>query len=148
MEAQPSRKKTGIVLGVLLALASLWAGWMLISSPSKSESTPEKKGTTDVKVTIQPTGPGGLVVSRFITCPDDKRCAGVKKLTLKDFQSPRGQTCSAQYGGPSKAWVTGLINGRAVQYELGVKNGCEIAVWNRLAPVLGLPRSGNSSGIS
>ena len=148
MEQPPSRNKTGIILGALLALVSLWAGWMLISGPPKSDTGKAKKGITDVKVTLQPTGAGGLVVSRFITCPGDKRCAGVSKLTLKDFQTPGGKTCSSQYGGPSLAWVTGTINGRAVQYQLKVTNGCEIAIWNRLAPVLGLPKSGTSSGIS
>lgn len=147
MSSQPKKGKSGVVLGVLLVLASLIAGWLLIVAPPKPSEKPKENTKTSIKVSIQPAGSGGLVVSRIIDCPGDKRCARVEKLTLRDFQPPKGMMCSQQSAGPSLAWVVGTIRGRSVQYQLDVSDGCKIAVWNRLAPVLGLPRSGNRSGI-
>jgi len=148
MDSKSSRSPKGTLIGIVLVVASIAAGWMMIDNHAQNSRPAANKGSTDIKVTLQPTGSGGLVVSRFITCPGDKRCLGVQKLTLRDFQNPRGMMCTQQYAGPSLAWITGTINGRAVQYQLKVTNGCEIAVWNKLAPVLGLPRTGTKSAIS
>lgn len=44
--------------------------------------------------------------------------------------------CTMQYGGPATARVTGTWAGRPVDatYERG--NGCEIARWDAMVPVL------------
>ena len=45
--------------------------------------------------------------------------------------------CTQQYGGPQVAVVTGHYLGREVHCEFSRTDGCEIARWRALAPLLG-----------
>ena len=45
--------------------------------------------------------------------------------------------CTQQYGGPQVAVVTGRYLGREVHCEFSRTDGCEIARWRALAPLLG-----------
>lgn len=45
--------------------------------------------------------------------------------------------CTQQYGGPQVAVVTGRFRGREVNSEFGRTDGCEIARWRAMAPLLG-----------
>lgn len=45
--------------------------------------------------------------------------------------------CTQQYGGPQVAVVTGSINGRPVNVTFRRTDGCEIARWRAMAPLLG-----------
>ena len=45
--------------------------------------------------------------------------------------------CTQQYGGPQVALVTGLLYGRRVHSRFTLTDGCEIARWRALAPLLG-----------
>ncbi|WP_200305300.1 SSI family serine proteinase inhibitor [Streptomyces adelaidensis] len=47
-----------------------------------------------------------------------------------------GTMCTMQYGGPATAHVTGTWAGRRVDARFDRGNGCEIARWNELVPVL------------
>ncbi len=49
---------------------------------------------------------------------------------------PEGSLCTMQYGGPATAHVTGTWAGRPVDARFGRGNGCEIARWDRLVPLL------------
>ncbi|WP_329456723.1 SSI family serine proteinase inhibitor [Streptomyces sp. NBC_01497] len=49
---------------------------------------------------------------------------------------PAGQLCTQIYGGPATAHVTGVWHGRAVDATFDRRNGCEIARWRQLVPVL------------
>ncbi|TRV80457.1 hypothetical protein FKN01_06860 [Streptomyces sp. 130] len=49
---------------------------------------------------------------------------------------PRDAMCTQQYGGESTAHVTGTWHGRQVDASFRRTNGCEIARWNGLRPVL------------
>lgn len=144
---EPRGKKVGVMLGVVLAAASLLIGWSMISDQGKQsgqQAEQERRddiGKTRLRVAIQPTGKGGLVFSRYINCPGDKRCIRLNTMELDDFVLDSSRACSQMYGGPSKAWVVGILNGQPVNEELNVSNGCQIARWNQLAPILGLPKS-------
>ena len=48
---------------------------------------------------------------------------------------PRGTICTQIYGGPQEALVTGTVRGKRVWVRFKRRNGCEIARWNRLAPL-------------
>ncbi|KAA0933698.1 SSI family serine proteinase inhibitor [Streptomyces apricus] len=53
------------------------------------------------------------------------------------FTSARhGELCTMQYGGPATAHVTGTWAGRPVDATYKRSNGCEIARWDALVPVL------------
>lgn len=49
---------------------------------------------------------------------------------------PPGTVCTMQYGGPATAHVTGTWAGRRVDARFDRGNGCEIARWDALVPVL------------
>lgn len=50
-----------------------------------------------------------------------------------------GTMCTMIYGGPQTSNVTGTWRGRAVNASFSRKNGCEIARWNGIAPLVGEP---------
>ncbi|MER5226862.1 SSI family serine proteinase inhibitor [Streptomyces flaveus] len=47
-----------------------------------------------------------------------------------------GEMCTMQYGGPATARVTGTWAGRPVHATYGRGDGCEIARWNAMVPLL------------
>ncbi|MDJ0342103.1 hypothetical protein QMK19_01775 [Streptomyces sp. H10-C2] len=49
---------------------------------------------------------------------------------------PPGQMCSMIYGGPQTAQVTGVSQGLTVNERYSRANGCEVARWKEMAPVL------------
>lgn len=61
------------------------------------------------------------------------------------FPIPRpDRICTQQYGGPQVAVVTGWFRGRKVHSQFSRTDGCEIARWRTMAPLLG--GMGGSSG--
>ena len=49
---------------------------------------------------------------------------------------PKGEMCTFVYGGPQTAVVKGEWNGRTVNRSFSRTNGCEIARWDAIEPVL------------
>ncbi|MFF7330599.1 SSI family serine proteinase inhibitor [Streptomyces sp. NPDC090306] len=49
---------------------------------------------------------------------------------------PPDSICTALYGGPATAHVTGVWAGRPVDAEFDRRNGCQIERWNRFVPLL------------
>ncbi|MET9530197.1 MULTISPECIES: SSI family serine proteinase inhibitor [unclassified Streptomyces] len=49
---------------------------------------------------------------------------------------PTTMMCTMQYGGPATAHITGVWRGQPVDATFRRTNGCEIARWNALEPVL------------
>ncbi len=83
-----------------------------------------------------------------LTCPGEKAkdrdiCAALDVVAPKVFEPvPVDQACTAIYGGPRKATVTGTYQDEPVSAVFTQENGCEIARWNQIRPVLealGLP---------
>ncbi|MFJ4171340.1 serine protease inhibitor [Paenarthrobacter sp. NPDC089714] len=61
------------------------------------------------------------------------------------FPVPRpDRICTQQYGGPQTALVTGSFRGRPVNSSFSRTDGCEIARWKTMAPLLG--NTGGASG--
>ena len=54
---------------------------------------------------------------------------------------PPDTVCTEIYGGPQRARVTGLLDGRHVWATFTRSNGCHIARWAKLSPWL-LPPGG------
>jgi hypothetical protein len=50
---------------------------------------------------------------------------------------PANQMCSMIFGGPQVATVRGTWHGTPVDARLTRDNGCEIARWNKLRPLIG-----------
>ncbi|MFE1949609.1 SSI family serine proteinase inhibitor [Streptomyces sp. NPDC059524] len=48
----------------------------------------------------------------------------------------KDQLCTMQYGGPATAHITGTWHGRPVDASYSLADGCQIARWRQLSPVL------------
>ncbi|MFJ4974897.1 SSI family serine proteinase inhibitor [Streptomyces coeruleorubidus] len=73
--------------------------------------------------------------------PDPRgACAALERDTRwgKDVFAPaaEGGFCTMQYGGPATAHVTGTWAGRPVDATYDRRDGCGIARWDRLVPLL------------
>ena len=77
-----------------------------------------------------------------LTCPGEKAkardiCAALDVVAPQVFEPvPVDQPCTAIYGGPRKATVSGTYEDEAVSATFTQENGCEIARWNQIEPVL------------
>ena len=77
-----------------------------------------------------------------LTCPGAKAkdrdiCAALDVVAPKVFEPvPVDQACTAIYGGPRKATITGRYQDEPVSAVFTQENGCEIARWNQIKPVL------------
>lgn len=77
-----------------------------------------------------------------LTCPGEKAkdrdiCAALDVVAPKVFEPvPVDQACTAIYGGPRKATITGTYQDEPVSATFTQENGCEIARWNQIRPVL------------
>lgn len=63
-------------------------------------------------------------------------CDQLRRLSGPVGPVPAGQMCSMIYGGAQTAQVTGVWHGAPVREKYSRTNGCEVARWNRMAPVL------------
>ena len=65
-------------------------------------------------------------------------CARLERVGRGVFaQTPPGTACTMIYGGPQRAIVAGILDGRKVWASFRRQDGCEIARWNRVAFLLG-----------
>jgi Subtilisin inhibitor-like len=96
----------------------------------------------DLTINYWPAGRGGEARSATLTCdpdggshPDPARACDAL-LSHEDALEPVGQgvACTEIYGGPQLATVSGA-NVHAV---FSRENGCQIARWEKLAPLLEL----------
>jgi hypothetical protein len=71
------------------------------------------------------------------THPDaEAACAHLSGLTDPFAPIPTDAMCTEIYGGPQTATITGNWKGEPVQLELSRVDGCRIAQWDSLGPVL------------
>ncbi|HET6242354.1 MAG TPA: SSI family serine proteinase inhibitor [Arthrobacter sp.] len=65
-------------------------------------------------------------------------CAALKNNpAIVSFSPAKAQACTQQYGGPQQSTVTGVVDGRSVEANFSLRDGCEIAAWNAAKDVLG-----------
>ena len=63
-------------------------------------------------------------------------CAALAALTDPFRPVPKDMACTMVYGGPQTATVQGRWGGKDVLTTFKRTDGCEIARWNRIAPLL------------
>jgi hypothetical protein len=74
------------------------------------------------------------------THPDaDAACAHLRAMDEPFAPLPGDIACTEQYGGPQTAHVTGRWGGRSVDLALSRTDGCRIAQWDGLGPLLPVP---------
>jgi hypothetical protein len=127
-----------LLLVPLLLLAACSAGGedSLATSPPASPLT----------VRYDP-GEGGTVQTWRLDCaggdsdhPDaEAACAALEALDDPFAPLPEDMACTEQYGGPQQASISGAWKGAEVDLEVHRRNGCEIAQWDSLVPLLPVP---------
>lgn len=74
------------------------------------------------------------------TLPDSAAALAAVAQHGEDIFFPKPgppKMCTQQYGGPQVAVVTGWFLGRQVTSQFSRTDGCEIARWRAMAPLLG-----------
>ncbi|MCZ2404531.1 hypothetical protein IV498_15420 [Paenarthrobacter sp. Z7-10] len=119
------------------------------SSPAASASA---SGTSSARLTVQiKDSPDSPAATSFLVCNGtsattestvvdaDSACAALEKhgAVLLAPAAVRDQKCTMQMGSSRVATVSGTFHGKDVKDSFSQTDGCKIAVWNMLAPLLG-----------
>jgi hypothetical protein len=92
---------------------------------------------TELSVTVWPQGQGGPKRVRRVECPGAAVCG---ELSAQSFAPvPGNMACTAIYGGPDVAHVTGTLRGEPVDESFSLEDGCQIDRWDRNRELLGPP---------
>ena len=131
----------------MLRLAIVFAGLLLLAgcgSEEDGEDSPAGPSApaTALTVTLWPTGPDGPMRERRVECPGAAVCGELSPQSLAPV--PRDMACTAIYGGPSEAHVTGSLRGEPVDERFSLEDGCQIARWERNRALLGPPNRGQT----
>jgi hypothetical protein len=95
----------------------------------------------DLTVIVRPEGPGGPVRRRRVRCEElgpraeEPACRRLTAARLAPV--PPTTPCTAIYGGPNLARVTGTLRGEPVDARFSLEDGCEIERWDRNGSLLG-----------
>ena len=120
----------GFVLGVLATTIT-----------ACGSDTPEDELESRLELSVQ-ANEQAAPQTASLTCPGAKAkdrdiCAALDVVAPKVFEPvPVDQACTAIYGGPRKATITGRYQDEPVSAVFTQENGCEIARWNQIKPVL------------
>jgi hypothetical protein len=75
-----------------------------------------------------------------LTCEqptDSSACGAAAGISAADLrETPPGTACTQIYGGPEEASIEGTIRGDDVDAHFDRRDGCEIARWERVQPLL------------
>jgi hypothetical protein len=96
--------------------------------------------STSLHITVWPDGPKGASHTWTLQCapaagtlPNRRVACGKLLAMTRPFRRvPANAACTAIYGGPQTALVTGRLRGARVRAQFDRHDGCEIARWNRL----------------
>jgi hypothetical protein len=126
--------RLAIVLTGLLLLAGCGSG----EDGDDSAAAPSTEASaTELTVTLWPKGQDGPMRERRVECPGADVCT---ELSARSFAPvPRDMACTAIYGGPSVARVTGTLRGEPVDERFSLEDGCQIARWEQNRALLGPP---------
>jgi hypothetical protein len=116
-------------LAALLALALAGCGGDDDEQPAATPSPHD--GRTHLDVEVRPEGADGPVRRDEL----DELPPGIRPRHFDPV--PGGVACTEIYGGPATARVVGVADGQEIDARFSRENGCEIARWDRLEPLLG-----------
>ena len=89
-----------------------------------------RPAATELTVRVDPDGDGPKPAKEA----QSRSAAGLRAADLAPV--PDDVACTQQFGGPETATITGTLDGREVDARFARNNGCEIARWKKVAPLL------------
>ncbi|GAA3609351.1 SSI family serine proteinase inhibitor [Kineosporia mesophila] len=131
-----------LLLAALLALVAVLATGCASDSDSGTVTPQDAPGpATDLTIKVT----DGKTTTWSLTCdpaggdhPDaSAACATLEKSGTQALGTPAtDQMCTQIFGGEQTATITGTWKGKAVNASLSRKDGCEVARWDQLDPLL------------
>ena len=116
------------------------------TTPSAGNGAAGGTGQADDDLQVRSDRGDGTEPSRWtLSCrepvegshPDaEAACAHLRTLEDPFAPLPSDVVCTEQYGGPQTAHVLGRWNGQPVDLELSRTDGCHIAQWDALVPLV------------
>ncbi|MCZ2807375.1 SSI family serine proteinase inhibitor [Modestobacter sp. VKM Ac-2983] len=115
------------------------------SDPATTPAPGDADGADSALVVEYDPGEGAPVERYTLTCggtvegdlPDaEAACENLRELEEPFAPVPDDAICTQQYGGPQTAHVSGVWRGEPVDLQLSRTDGCRIAQWERLGPLL------------
>ena len=113
------------------------------TSVGTGPATPSPREVTELTVEMRPGT--GEPETWTLTCDPvggshptpAEACALLEEVGPEAFEPvPDDAVCTEVYGGPEEATVTGTLRGERIEAEFSRVNGCEIARWDALTPLL------------
>ena len=137
-----------VLVAVVMALLAGCADGGNAALDVRPATSPPSAGDTATSLTIVLDEDGDGTGETFaLTCappagdhPDpDAACSALNAAGgAEAFEPvPKDVACTEIYGGPQTARVTGSVAGSPVDARFSRSNGCDIARWDALAPLLG-----------
>ena len=103
---------------------------LLVPAGCGAEEEPAAPPATQLTVRVDPDGDGPKPAKEARV----QDAAGVQPADLEPV--PDDVACTEQFGGPQTATILGTLDGRKVDARFARNNGCEIARWEKVAPLL------------
>lgn len=125
----------------LLAAAAL----LFAACGSDEPTTPATGGGSDelanFVVTVDPDGTGSEAAKELqVSCKaptDSDLCGAAAGLSDADLAPTKADVaCTQQFGGPETATIKGTLRGEPVDASFSRSDGCEIARWDKVSPLL------------
>jgi hypothetical protein len=125
------------ILLCCLAVLGL-AGCGVEHEPSGSGREPSP---TELTIRVDPDGRGPEPAGETrVSCDEPgqgKACAAAARLRPADLEPvPDDVACTELYGGPQTATIAGTLDRERVDARFSREDGCEIARWEKVAPLL------------
>jgi hypothetical protein len=146
-------------LGLLGACGDQQAGAPVTSTSPTSTPSGSAQATAGDELTVVVDDGTGATTTWTLTCtadgvaggdhPDGRNaCTAIAAAKAPWAPVPKDMACTQVYGGAQTATVTGTWRGEGVDARFARNNGCEIARWDRIAPLLqpGTPVTTRSRG--
>jgi hypothetical protein len=131
-----------VLLAALVALAA--CGGQPGKTPAAADSPSPSSAENDLVVEID-RGDGSAGERYTLSCSEvvegdhpaaEAACAHLEGMDDPFAPLPPDAICTQVYGGPQTAHVTGVWHGRSVDVQLARNDGCTIAQWDGLGPLL------------
>lgn len=130
----------GCFVGMRRAVAMV-LGLLVATMVACGTDEPADEPVSDLELSVQADEDAkprtGTLACPGATSKERDICAALEVVAPAVFDPvPVDQACTAIYGGPRTATVTGTYEDEPVSATFNQENGCEIARWNQIAPVL------------
>jgi Subtilisin inhibitor-like len=139
-----ARSRLLATAAVSLLLAASCGGSDEAPRGEPGDDLDDAPAATALEITVWPRGRDGARREATLECDPaggthparEAACAALAAHRDALEPVPRDVACTQIYGGPARAELRGTVDGEPVTAKLSRHNGCEIARWDALEPVL------------